>query len=294
MIWRRRAVRDGRRRHRGRHDLRGRRTALTTAPDTRRAGTGRAAAGARPRRRRSRWRIGASRGRLVGRRAGPAPYAWRDVALVHVAVRRAASRGAGASSLVRRVPAAGSVGVAAGCLAVGCRPAPRRRPPGLATALRSNPALGVVLRAAPRWLAPRGRSRRGRAARRAPCGPIARRAGGIPSPWPGWGWSCWCSSPATYVGARCRHDSPGSGSFWSSRGSGRPGHWPTGCSRSTPGGRGTGTRCRRWPRTWTGRSSDLEARVADPLPGYATAGDRLNRARDLAMLGRTDGGRSTC
>jgi hypothetical protein len=93
--------------------------------------------------------------------------------------------------------------------------------------------------------------------------------------------------PATYASARCRHDIGRLGEFLEQSRFGEARALARGLLVLDAG------------RTWNGHPlpvvaesigrvvRDLESRVASPLGTHASAGERVNRARDLAMLGRT-------
>jgi hypothetical protein len=218
----------------------------------------------------------------------PAPYAWRDVALVHLlcALPLAAMLAAFAYT---RLPPAVAVGVAAGSLAVGVVPLLDEVCPGVLAALRSEPSLGVVIRAVPAlgltlWAILVAAVLAG-----------VQRPSGVPRV--GWrnglalgalGVSALLLPPATHVGARCRHDLARLGEFLEQSRFGEA----RGVVR--------GLLVLDADRTWNGRPlpevaeniervvGELESRVAAPLGAYPTALARVDRARALAMLGRTD------
>src|SRR5688572_11596055 len=86
-------------------------------------------------------------GAWAGARA-PAPYAWADVALVHVVCAIPLAL-AFAAFVAPRLSAGTAVAVAAGCIAVGLTPLVEDVTTEAAALLRSEPGLGIVLRAVP-------------------------------------------------------------------------------------------------------------------------------------------------
>jgi tetratricopeptide (TPR) repeat protein len=93
--------------------------------------------------------------------------------------------------------------------------------------------------------------------------------------------------PATYVGARCRHDVARLGEFLEQARFGEAKTLATNLVALDPGREWNGRRLPQVTADIDRIVSGLESRVVAPLATAATAGDRLERARRLAMLGRT-------
>lgn len=209
-------------------------------------------------------------------------YAWRDVALVHFVCALPLALMLG--TIVRpRTPPASVVALAVGALALGFAPLLVRSDVAgsdavAGYALRPVPALGAALGAVLAAAALVGFRR--------------------PSPAPHVGWrpalalgalgvAALMLAPATYVGARCRHDTAKLGELLEQSRYGEARVVVRGLLVLDPG------------RTWNGRPlpevaaqieqvvTDLEARVA-ALEANPTPRARFERARTLAMLGRTD------
>jgi hypothetical protein len=222
-------------------------------------------------------------------RAGvaPAPYGWRDVAIVHLLC--ALPLALMLTAFVRaRVPSAGAVAIAVGCLTLGFVPLLEDLRPAVTSALGSGPPAGYTLRAVPALGVALGVML-----------VASALAGFRPSSVPRVGWRpafalgllgavALVLPPATYVGARCRHDAAKLGELLEQSRFGEARVLVRGLLVLDPG------------RTWNGHPlpevaeriervvAELESRVAVPMRPYPTTRERLDRARALAMLGRTD------
>lgn len=221
------------------------------------------------------------------RTAAPFPYPWRDVAVVHVLC---ALPLAGALTVLarRRVSTTGLVFLAALVLGLCSVPFQEIVRSALATALHSHPPLGVVVRAGPAlglavsaslvsaallggW---RGRKHRA----------VPKHVAAVL----GLGVVILLLPPAIHVRARCRHDVARLGELLEQQ---RFGEARTLARRLLLLDAG---------RTWNERPlpqvaeeidravAVLESQVSVPLPPHAPAEARLERARRLAMLGRTE------
>jgi tetratricopeptide (TPR) repeat protein len=216
----------------------------------------------------------------------PAPYAWADVALVHVVCAIPLAL-AVAAFVAPRLSAGGTLAVAVGCITVGLTPLVGDVAAEAAALLRSEPGLGIVLRAVPALALAAGlvllvAVRVGEHHRPSPALPWRRVAllgsAGVAALFP----------PATYLDARCRHDLVRLGEYLEQSRLGEARTLAQGLVTLDAG------------RTFNGRPlpevalaldqavKELEARVAAPLRAYPTSRERADRARALAVLGRTD------
>lgn len=213
----------------------------------------------------------------------PFPFAWRDVALVY-----AASAAPLAVILAgyagRRLPAAGAAALAAAALAAGVAPLTGMAREDVTAAITSEPYLGVLVRAAAA-LGPAlavALSVAVLGARRGPDGerfPLAAAlVAGVVLLVP----------PATYAGARCRHDVGQLGEYLGQSRFGEARALARGLLVLDAGRQVQGHPLPEVAADVERVMRELEGRVGSPLSLLATPGERLNRARHLAMLGRTD------
>ncbi|MBN9120051.1 MAG: tetratricopeptide repeat protein [Planctomycetes bacterium] len=218
----------------------------------------------------------------------PAPYAWADVAVVHLVCALPLALML-AAVLVPRVATVGIVAVAAGCFAVGLAPLVGDVAAESASVLRSEPGLGLVLRSAPALALAAGAVI-----------VVMVRAGGHGRPggtWPGWrraavfgalGTAALLVPPATYTDARCRHDLGRLGEYLEQSRVGEARALAHGLIVLDGGLTFHGRPLSEVAGALNRAAASLEARVASPLRPHATTRERLDRARALAMLGRTD------
>lgn len=214
----------------------------------------------------------------------PVPFAWIDVALVHVLCALPLA-GLFAAFVYDRLPAAGAVAVAALALGAGIAPLADDLRADVVDALRANPLLGTALRAGAAFGFVAGALLGAAvlASARRPTG--APRLALVPALL---GIAALVLPPATYTTAHCRHDAAELGELLDQSRLGEARELARGLLVLDT------------DRTWNGRPlsdaadeieravADLEARVAVPLRTYAPTRERFDRARTLAMLGRTD------
>lgn len=213
----------------------------------------------------------------------PFPYAWRDVAVVYlICALPLAALGIGVG---RRRPAAavvwGALVLAAG--AVVLLPLARAELVGLVTAfplsgsaVRAAPALGLALGGA--LLAGvllRGRGTTG-----------GRRTGAAAVA--GLGVAALLLVPWVYAAARCRHDLARLEDLLRHSRVGEAHALATGLLVLDPGQTFGGRPLSELAAGLAREVAALESRVAIPLPAGAHPRARFDRARDMAMLGRTD------
>jgi hypothetical protein len=214
------------------------------------------------------------------------PNVWRDVAVVQMVC--AVPLAWGLTGLVaRRFTAGGSLGLAALLLGVGAASLVGAVREGLTPPLASWPAVGVVLRAAVSLGLVAGAAI---ASGVLLDGRVARNPGnrGDTLALLGFGAVVLVLPPSLYVRARCQHDTARLGEYLRGARFGEARTLVRGLRALDPGG------------AWNGRPfpavaaeldrvvGELRAQVAAPLPAAATPEERLTRARQLAMLGRTD------
>ncbi len=214
----------------------------------------------------------------------PVPYAWRDVALVHLLCALPLA-GMLAVVVYARVPAAGVVGIAVGGLVVGVVPLST----DLTGALRAEPFLGIVLRS----LSSLGLALWAMLVAAVLIG-VQRPAAGLRIEWKPalalglLGITALALPPTTYVGARCRHDVARLGEFIEQSRFGEAQMIVRGLlvldARRTLHGQPLSEVAEKIEQI----VEQLESQVAIPLRAYPTTGERVARARALAMLGRTD------
>jgi hypothetical protein len=215
---------------------------------------------------------------------GRAPFAWPDVAAAHLvcalplALMIAAAVGG-------RVPAAGVLAVAVGCLAAGLTPVVGGVDTGwyvrlgalAGVVVRSVSALGLVTGAvlSAAVLA-------GRAGPPAPGGPARRRAAAAVL-----GTAALLGPPASYTDARGRHDLLRFGDLMEQSRAGEARALAHGLVVLDPGAEWNGRPLPEVAGALDRTAAELERRVAAPLGPYATTRDRVGRATTLAVLGRT-------
>jgi len=215
----------------------------------------------------------AADGAWAGGRA-PAPFAWADVAAVHLGC--AVPLALAAALAATRFPPRLAAAFAGGLLAVGLTTAAVG--PAAVSGVVLRPAVaaavttGVVIAAAVY------------AGRRADGDRPAWRRAGVPAVL---GAAALVVPPATFIDARCRHDLAQLGELMDQSRVGEARALAGGLAVLDPG------------REWRGRpvsevaadldraATDLERRVAVPLRDTATTRDRVDRGTALAMLGRT-------
>jgi tetratricopeptide (TPR) repeat protein len=209
----------------------------------------------------------------------PVPYVWRDVAIVHLVCCLPLAWVAGAR-LARRLPAAGSIALAAGLLTLGAVSlAGAAEVAGMigflpGVVLRSVPALCLATAAA-LVLAPWVGGR-----------PAPSRTGGAVAL--GLGLVASVLLPALYVGQRCQHDVARLGELLDQSRFGEARALAGALTLLDAGREWNGRPLPRVAEDLDRLLRALEASVAVPLAARATAEERLERARRLAMLGRTD------
>lgn len=216
----------------------------------------------------------------------PAPFVWADVALAHVvsAVPLALVL---AALLLSRLSEGAVVAVAAGCVALGSAPLVEDVAAEPIALSRSDPALGTALRAALALALVAGgvliaavltAARRPPADRIAWCRLLLPGAAGLVA---------LLLPPITYADARCRHDLVRLAELLDQSRLGEARALAHGLAALDAGRTLNGRPVPEVVATLDRTVEGLEARVAAPLPAHLTTRYRLNRARDLAVLGRT-------
>ncbi len=217
----------------------------------------------------------------------PFPYIWRDVAMVHFLCALPLAWVL-AAFIIRRASAAGSAVLVILLLGVRVFPLMSAARESILTVLLAYPLLGVVIRAAPAL----GLTLSAALASAVLIG--GRRAEGHRG---GWGHAAAIGAlgtvvlllpPAIYVRARCQHDLTRLGQFLEQSRFGE--------ARTLVHGLLALDADKEWnghPLPKVAANIDrivraLESHVAVPLAVDATPGARLDRARQLAMLGRTE------
>jgi hypothetical protein len=210
----------------------------------------------------------------------PFPFVWRDVAVVYLlsAVPLAAVLARFACS---RLPVGGAVALAVLALAAGIAPLSAREE--VESAVLAGRALGFILRSAVVF---------GIAVASATAVDIviggSRVRGQFPTEIAILGAVVLAVLPVTYVGARCRHDAGRLGEYLEQSRVGEArdlarGLLALGCRQEV-----RGNPLPEVAAVLERVARDLESRVGTPLSVLATSSDRLERARTLAMLGRTE------
>jgi hypothetical protein len=211
----------------------------------------------------------------------PFPYAWRDVALIHVLCALPLALVL-AMSIRRRMPTSGSVALAAVLLLLGIVPLFESARPSILSVLLSYPVLGLVIRAAAAlgvtlslglvWSVLVGaRSMRG----------VSYLASGLSM-------VVLLLPPWVYVSARCRHDIARLGDYSEQKRFGEAQILVRGLLVLDAHQQWRGFAMPIVAADLERSVRMLEARVAVPLAPDATARDKLHRAGDLAMLGRNE------
>lgn len=217
----------------------------------------------------------------------PFPFAWRDVALVHAACAVPLTWFL-LPSILRRFQAAGTVVLAMAVLAAAAVPFVGVFAASLRAAITDEPILGIVVRAAialgftlaaSLLLAPLI----GRQNEESRQNGVRLRAVSV-----GLGIVLLFLPPAIYVRARCRHDSSKLGELLQQSRLGEAQTLAQALLVLDPRGQ-----WKERPLSEVAMEIDrtvrqIESRTLRPLPFHATPNERLDRARHLAMLGRTD------
>jgi hypothetical protein len=212
----------------------------------------------------------------------PFPYAWRDVAVVHFLCALPFAWVL-ARFIQRHVRELVAVALAIFVFGLSLAPLTETFRPGVASAIYSYPFLAVVLRAgsacglglsAILLMAVMTRSR-GRHAPKA--GPVLAGLAAL----------VWFLVPTIHVNERCKQDQVRLGQAWNLARLGEARPLVHGLTILDPRGEWNGQPLRKAAVRLDDMARKLEGLVAQPLAEQATVAQRLERARNLARLGRT-------
>jgi hypothetical protein len=217
----------------------------------------------------------------------PFPFAWRDVAIVHAACALPLT-GLLAASIRRRFSAAGMIALAVLVFGAGLIPLLEPVRASLMAALGAYPFLGAALRAASAfvvalsasllWIVLSGKPHNGNGQN-----DWRFRTAVI-----GLSITVLVLAPALYVRARCRHDVGRLGELLEQSRFGEAHTLAQALLVLDAGGQCNGQALPELAARIDRAMGEIETRLVRPLTFRSADGERLDRARCLAMLGRTE------